>query len=276
LNDFVAAYLNRGTDEGIDPSSTEADNEMDGRDATLKRSFERHGSRLAARTERNEGNGPTPCTNKEKYMNWLSPLALAALCLTAPASAQITAFQHIVLVIQENRTPDNLFQGLCTTPSACSTQPSSQQYDIQTAAWLDKTSPKGWTDPHATPFGIGYDISHLHLAFVTMCDRNASGACAMDGAADEACRPPPCPVKAAFGYVDNSTGALQPYLDIVHDYGWGNYMFQTNQGPSFSAHQYLFGATSAPSAADDHSGIFAGGAGTPTADVLPGQDRQWL
>ena len=53
-------------------------------------------------------------------MNRLSPLALAAVCLTEPASAQITSFQHIILVIQENRTPDNLFQGLCptTNPSA--------------------------------------------------------------------------------------------------------------------------------------------------------------
>jgi phospholipase C len=34
-------------------------------------------------------------------------------------------------------------------------------------------------------------------------------------------------------------------------------MFQTNQGPSFPAHQFLFGATSAPSANDDHSGVFA-------------------
>ena len=67
----------------------------------------------------------------------------------------------------------------------------------------------------------------------------------------------PCPTKAAFGYVDNSTGAVQPYLDLVKAYGWGNYMFQTNQGPSFPAHQYLFGATSAPSADDDHNGIFA-------------------
>lgn len=34
-------------------------------------------------------------------------------------------------------------------------------------------------------------------------------------------------------------------------------MFQTNQGPSFPAHQFLFGATSAPSAADDQIGTFA-------------------
>jgi phospholipase C len=33
-------------------------------------------------------------------------------------------------------------------------------------------------------------------------------------------------------------------------------MFQTNQGPSYPAHQFIFGATSAPSAADDALGIF--------------------
>ena len=81
----------------------------------------------------------------------------------------------------------------------------------------------------------------------------------MDGAANVRCHAiaQPCPTKPAFGYVDNSTGAVQPYLDLVKAYGWGNYMFQTNQGPSFPAHQFLFGATSAPSADDDHNGIFA-------------------
>jgi phospholipase C len=192
-------------------------------------------------------------------MNRLFPLALAALCSTAPASAQITAFQHVIIVVQENRTPDNLFQGLCATAGACSTQPSSGQYDIQTTGWLDKTSPAGTTNPKAVPLGVGYDISHIHAAFRAMCDLDASGACAMDGAADEKCAKvtQPCPKRAPFGYVDNSTGAVQPYLDLAKAYGWGNYMFQTNQGPSFPAHQFLFGATSAPTPTDGHKGVFA-------------------
>jgi len=49
------------------------------------------------------------------------------------ALARITSFTHIVVVVQENRTPDNLFQGLCIPPygssSACGTNPN--QYDIQ-------------------------------------------------------------------------------------------------------------------------------------------------
>ena len=192
-------------------------------------------------------------------MNRLFSATLAALSLTAPASAQITSFQHVIVVVQENRTPDNLFQGLCTPSSACSTQPSSQQYNIKTTAWLDKTSPGAHTtNPTAVQLATDYDLSHEHSAFVSMCDLNASGACAMDGAAYVGCLPKTklCPTRPAFGYVDNSTKAVQPYLDLVKAYGWGNYMFQTNQGPSFPAHQFLFGASSAPTADDDHNGIF--------------------
>ena len=206
-------------------------------------------------------------------MNRLPPLALAALCLTTPASAQITSFQRIILVVQENRTPDNLFQGLCptTNPSACSSSnPGPGQYNIQTTAWLDKTSPTLTTNPHANPLGLGYDLGHQHSAFVTMCDPNASGACAMDGAANVQCQPHAwkCPSKPAFGYVIPSQA--QPYLELAKSYGWANYMFQTNQGPSFPAHQYLFGATSAPSADDDHNGIFAADNTTqPTGCIAP-------
>jgi hypothetical protein len=34
-------------------------------------------------------------------------------------------------------------------------------------------------------------------------------------------------------------------------------MFQTNQGPSFPAHQFIFGGTSAPGPDEDHNGVFA-------------------
>ena len=184
-------------------------------------------------------------------------VALAALWLGAPAFAG-TSFQHIIVVVQENRTPDNLFYGLCATQDACAVPPGAGQYDIQTSAWLDKTSTSGTTDPTAVAFGLGYDLSHKHWAFVTICDLRG-GACAMDSAANNKCsaKTQACPAKAAFGYVDNSQGAVQPYLDLVQAYGWGNYMFQTNQGPSFPAHQFLFGATSAPSADDDQAGTFA-------------------
>jgi phospholipase C len=180
---------------------------------------------------------------------------------TFAASAQIPSFQHIVVIVQENRTPDNLFQGLCSAPygsaSSCSATPSASQYDIQKANWLDKSSSTGLTQPGTIALANKYDLSHAHPAFTGMCDRDSvSGACKMDGAASIPCTGT-CLPKPQFRYVMNALGILNPYLDLATQYGWANYMFQTNQGPSFPAHQFLFGGTSAPSAADDAAGIFA-------------------
>jgi phospholipase C len=185
---------------------------------------------------------------------------LALACLGKFASGQIASFQHIVVIVQENRTPDNLFQGLCSppygVPSNCRTKPgASSKYDILTADWLDKSSPTGLTQPEPVPLGNSYDLSHTHGAFIRMYD---SGK--MDGAAKISCSPrvgTTCPPKPQYKFVDNSTGTINPYLELATQYGFGNYMFQTNQGPSFPAHQFLFGGTSAPSAADDAAGIFA-------------------
>ena len=47
-----------------------------------------------------------------------------------------------------------------------------------------------------------------------------------------------------YAYV--SDPAVAPYWQIAEDYGYANYMFQTNQGPSFLAHQFLLSGTSAP------------------------------
>jgi phospholipase C len=179
------------------------------------------------------------------------------------AHAQITSFQHVVVVFQENRTPDNLFQDLCKRPyhsprRTCSTTPTSTQYNIQTSHWLDKNSPTGVTEPAPVPLANDYDLSHAHSAFVRMCNADpTSGACRMNGAGDIACSGNCTQDHLQFRFVDNSTGILNPYLSLARQYGWANYMFQTNQGPSFPAHQFIFGGTSAPSAADDAAGIFS-------------------
>src|SRR5215469_14186326 len=99
-----------------------------------------------------------------------------------------TPFEHIVVIFQENRTPDNLFQGLCAPPfgtrASCSTTPTARQYAIQVDDWLDKTSPTGVTSPETVPLANQYDLSHAHTAFVAQCDLDpATGQCQMDGAA---------------------------------------------------------------------------------------------
>ena len=192
----------------------------------------------------------------------LAAKTLAVLAIGAiAASAQIPGFQHIVVIVQENRTPDNVFQGLCSAPygsaQTCSVNPTESQYDIQMSSWLDKNSSTGVTQPVSVPLANKYDLSHAHSAFTVMCDTDPiTGACKMDGAGGIKCSGT-CPAKPQFRFVDNSTGTVNPYLDLATQYGWANYMFQTNQGPSFPAHQFLFGGTSAPSAADDAAGVFA-------------------
>jgi phospholipase C len=175
---------------------------------------------------------------------------------------------HVVIIFQENRTPDNLFQGLCLPPngnrSACnSTSPTASQYDIASSG----VDSKGATVPlSAIDLGTvgvnpdNYDLDHSHSSFVEMCDLNPSaGICTMDGAdliptacvgGSLGCAPPfPDP---QFMYVNPAD--VQPYLTMAEQYTFADRMFQTNQGPSFPAHQFILGGTSAPTAT---SNLFA-------------------
>ncbi|MGH9501780.1 MAG: phospholipase C [Terriglobales bacterium] len=136
---------------------------------------------------------------------------------------------HIVIIFQENRTPDNLFQGL---PNA----------DIA-ASGLNS---QGQTIPLvAMPLAVNYDMTHTHPSFVKMYDNGK-----MDGAdlIPVTCKSddPPCPpANPQFGYANPSEVA--PYMQLAKQYTFADRMFQTNQGPSFPAHQFIISGTSAPS-----------------------------
>src|ERR1700678_2986357 len=104
-----------------------------------------------------------------------------------PMSAFAARFEHIVVIVQENRTPDNLFQGLCGDPKACGVPPQAHQYDIQTSNWLNKNSQSGVTQPIAVELGEKmYDPGHDHQSFNALCDIK-NNLCQMDGAADQGC-----------------------------------------------------------------------------------------
>jgi len=77
--------------------------------------------------------------------------------------------------------------------------------------------------------------------------------------------PPPLncvPLNPWFQYVNPTDVA--PYFQLAETYTFGDRMFQTNQGPSFPAHQYIISGTSAPSAG---SNLFA--AENPIGGVDP-------
>ncbi len=205
-------------------------------------------------------------------MKRTAKLSLLLLVACTISQAQIPNFSHIIIVVQENRSPDNLFYLLCSSPygssKSCSTTPSSTQYDILTSNWADKTSSSGFTQPTSIALANGYDISHSHDGFTTTCDINSQGVCRMDGAGETDCTGSCTGVaNPHYKYVSNTDSILDPYLTLATSYGWANYMFQTNQGPTFPSHQFLFGGTSAPSAADDAIGTFS------SSDMFPSSNN---
>lgn len=152
--------------------------------------------------------------------------------------------QHVVIIFQENRTTDNLFQGLCLppygSPSACGT--GQNQYNIQSYGYVGSTK----VPLTAVSGGLvtDYDLNHGHGAFLNDCDWNGT-ECAMDGWNPDQCSPGAnCPPNPQLQYVPGST-AMEPYLTMAETYAFGDNMFQTNQGPSFPAHQYILSGTSA-------------------------------
>ncbi len=151
-----------------------------------------------------------------------------ALVSGGDARAAIPQVQHVVVIFQENRTPDNLFHGLeAFMPAA----------DIADAG----VNSHGQTVPLApVPLANTYDLDHSHNAFLAQWDNGK-----MDGADLVRCIPVKgqvCPANPQFGYVPPLQVA--PYFWLATHYGFANRMFQSNQGPSFPAHQFIFGGTS--------------------------------
>jgi phospholipase C len=150
--------------------------------------------------------------------------------------------RNVVIIFQENRTPDNLFG---SNPSFL------PGVDIATSG----VNSQGQQIP-LTPIGLSnnYDLSHTHRAFTNMYDRgNMDGADKVGVICNKGAQGCP-PANAQFRYVDNSNGILDPYFQLAEQYTFGDRMFQTNQGPSFPAHQFIISGTSAPTA---DSNLFA-------------------
>jgi len=160
---------------------------------------------------------------------------------------------HVVIIFQENRTPDNLFQGLCTfngSPGCDPTGTNPAQYDIASNGLA-----AGQTVPlTANSLVTTYDLGHSHDAFLDICDyQSSTNSCAMDGAYLVPCSGPGCPsscpqnpsIPSCPQYQFVNPSEVQPYLTMAETYTFGDRMFQTNEGPSFPAHQYILSGTSA-------------------------------
>src|SRR6202171_4282675 len=160
----------------------------------------------------------------------------------APPPPPPGKIRHVVVIFQENRTPDNLFQDPVLISRGADIAQSGKDSTGHTIQ-LKKVS-----------LQVDFNAGHSHNSFEKMCHLNpATGQCQMDGAdlipveCNVGAKDCPAP-DLQFGYVDPTATYIQPYFQLAEQYTFADRMFQTNQGPSFPAHQFIISGTSAPTA----------------------------
>lgn len=201
---------------------------------------------------------------------------LSIVFLAIIAAAQNGPFKHIIIIVQEDRTPDNLFgagddltgANLASTGACNQENPFETGVDIVDGGYGYVYDSNG--NPHyqlicnaARPLN-GWDASipgypHPHSKVADPDHsyggwgqdfRGYPGSTPMTGFCHEftdySIYGGQCP---SYSYVKKAD--VKPYFDIATAYGFANYMFQSDEGPSPSPHQFLFTGTSAPTAPTD-------------------------
>jgi phospholipase C len=154
----------------------------------------------------------------------------AAVASSNPGPPTTTPIKHIVIMIQENRTFDDLF----------STFPGSDGSTIG----LHDGKPF-----HNTPMPlIGQDLNHIHSGFETEYDGGKMDG--FDKVHFGASGQGPPAGTYALSYVDPSY--VRPYWALAQQYALADHMFQTQGSGSFTAHQDLIRGNTA---INDHESL---------------------
>ncbi len=161
-----------------------------------------------------------------------------ALALTTAA-----VIQHVVVIFQENRTPDNLFHDSVLIARGADIASSGVNSLGQTITLSPIDLGTAGSNPQ------NYDLSHANSAFVSMYDGGKMNGADLIPCSPVANCPPNAHPNPQFMYVNPSD--VQPYFALAEQYTFGDRMFQTNEGPSFPAHQFILSGTSAPTATSD-------------------------
>jgi phospholipase C len=151
-----------------------------------------------------------------------------------PPGKRYPKIHHIVIVVQENRSVDNLFQGF---PGA-DTQPYGFTESGKKITLMPVRLEAGW------------DFAHDAASFLNSCDGQGSYPgtdCKMDGFGKEDWRCgkpgyPKCPnANPPYSYVPRSE--TKPYFFMGEHYIFADAMFPSNfDSGSFISHQYIIAA----------------------------------
>ncbi len=157
-----------------------------------------------------------------------------------------SSIQHVIIIVQENRSVDDLFQFL---PGA-----NTQSYGYNHAHQRIGLQAEALDAP--------FDLAHTHAAFVTEYNDGQ-----LNDFDQEVCKGS-CPRNAAYDYVPQSQ--VQEYYTLAEDYTFADNFYETDQGPSFPSHQYLVSGTS--SVSDTSPNRAANNPESPSGQLVGGCD----
>jgi phospholipase C len=165
----------------------------------------------------------------------------------APSNPQPTAIaptpiQHIIVIMQENRSFDHLFNGF---PGADTVQ-----------SGMSGTTPVPLV---RIPLGNGPDVDHSHGSWWAQWNHGKMDGFGATGGGS-----------LPYSYIDASETA--PYRTLAGTYTLADRNFQSNTGPSFVAHQYMIAGQSGNVSENPNSSIWGCDAPPGTTAALVGPE----
>jgi phospholipase C len=138
------------------------------------------------------------------------------------AKKQASKIKHVIVIVQENRSFDNMFQGY-PGANTVSSGLNSKGETIQL---------------QPIPLEANYTINHTSQDFFSACDGNPPGEnCKMDAFDKEVAGGKSVPKNPEYGYVPSNESAL--YFQMAQQYVLADDMFTSNLDASFASHQYI-------------------------------------
>ncbi len=175
---------------------------------------------------------------------------LALTLNTGTAVATRTPIKHVIIVVMENRSFDDVFRGFPRADSAkFGFGHTGQKIALQPA-----------------PFEGNCDPDHSHEAWVK--DYNGAKMNGFDTTPVSCIGPNPDPTPAYYPYGYLPYAEVKPYWDIASQFGVADRMFASQSGPSYPGHMYIVAGTSG-NQTDDPRNALVWGCDAPAGTTVP-------
>ncbi|MBV9648105.1 MAG: hypothetical protein JO043_11620 [Candidatus Eremiobacteraeota bacterium] len=168
------------------------------------------------------------CSSAGSVLQHVPPISNSASAGfgTSPRDGALGKIKHVIVIIQENRSVDNLFNGFCLSTTTCANTVTKDPVSGKALVPVSLAAP--------------YSPFHDHPSFVQEFDNGK-----MDGFASNlsTCnKPGPCPY-TSMAYVPSTETMLYRKLATV-DGILSDMTFEPIQGPSFPSHFYAIAGQS--------------------------------